>query len=85
MWVRFPVGATSFLAEKGGLIHEYDLSSTPNNVYVQFKNMHPFWFELAPNNTMLCHVPSHLHHCNILSEQLCYKYRLSSTPKNDFF
>ena len=37
MWVRIPVGATSFLAEKGGLIYENDLSSTPNNVYVQFK------------------------------------------------
>ena len=37
MWVRIPVEATSFVAEKGGLTYENDLTSTPNNVYVQFK------------------------------------------------
>ena len=37
MWDRIPVGATSFVAEKGGLTYENDLSSTLNNVYVQFK------------------------------------------------
>ena len=52
MGARFLVGVTSFLAEKGGLIHEYDHISTSNNVYVQFKNKLPCGLDHAPYDTI---------------------------------